>query len=67
MATKTSGQAGHSVVTTTAVELLGVVVFAMLAGINDDMGNVMVVLMWGFLLGWMLIHTSQLKEMVGKL
>jgi hypothetical protein len=60
----TAVQPGHNVLTTTLVELLAVGVFTMMAGISDDMGSVMVVLMWGFLLGWMLLHTTQLQAMV---
>lgn len=62
MATKT--QPGRDIVTTTAVELIGVAVFTFLAGINDDMGTVVVILMWGFALGWALLHTTQLGNMV---
>lgn len=50
--------------TTTAVELIGVSLLAILAGISDDMGKVIVVLMWGFLLGWLLLNTAQLGNMV---
>lgn len=50
--------------TVTAVELLAVAAFTMLAGISDDMGAVMVVLMWGIALGWLLLHTTELQKMV---
>lgn len=61
MATK---QAGHDLVDTTAVQLLGVGLFTILAGANDDLGDVMVVIMWGIFLGWLLIHTNQFATMV---
>jgi hypothetical protein len=61
---KPKSQQGHDVTTTTFVGLFGTAVFTMMAGISDDMGSVMVVLMWGFLLGWMLLHTDQLGTMV---
>jgi hypothetical protein len=64
MATKTAKQPGRDILTTTAVQLLGVATFTMLAGISDDMGSVMVVLMWGFALGWLLLHTTELGTMV---
>lgn len=57
-------QPGNDIVTTTAVELVGVAVFTMLAGISDDMGSVMVVIMWGILLGWFLLHTTEFGNMV---
>lgn len=63
----TNEQPGHSLVVTTLVELLGVGLFTILAGINDDAGSVMVVIMWGILLGWMLLHTTQLAKLVGEL
>lgn len=60
-------QTGNELIITTAVELLGVGAFTLLAGISDDMGSVMVVIMWGIVLGWALLHTSDLQNMVGKL
>lgn len=65
MATKKPpAQTGHNLVATTAVELVAVAVFAILAGMNDDMGKLVLILMWGFFLGWCLIHTQQLAGMV---
>lgn len=63
----TTQQPGNSVVITTAVELLGVGVFTILAGISDDMGEVMVVIMWGIVIGWFLLHTSDFSKMVSAL
>lgn len=57
-------QAGHDITTTTFVELLAVLVFTVLAGMSDDLGKIMLILMWGFFLGWCLLHTSQLATMV---
>ena len=57
-------QPGNDLITVTAVQLVGVAAFTMLAGISDDMGTVMVVIMWGIFLGWMLIHTTELGTMV---
>jgi hypothetical protein len=67
MAAKVNSQPGNDVVITTAIELLGVGVFTILAGISDDMGQVMVVIMWGIVLGWFLLHTSEFAKMVGAL
>jgi hypothetical protein len=60
-------QPGHDFAVTTAVELLGVGLFTLIAGISDDVGEVMVVIMWGIVLGWLLLHTSDLQNMVNKL
>lgn len=57
-------QQGHSVVTETFVGLLAVAVFAILAGMSDDMGKLVLVIMWGIVIGWMLLHTSELSSMV---
>jgi hypothetical protein len=57
-------EAGHSVVTTTFVSLAGVAVFAIMAGMSDNMGKLMLILMWGFVLGWFLLNYSQFKTMV---
>ena len=67
MAAKVNPQPGNDLVITTAVELLGVGVFTILAGVSDDLGQVMVVIMWGILLGWFLLHTSEFAKMVGSL
>lgn len=61
---KTANQPGRSLVTTTAVELVGVALLAILAGMSDDMGKLMLILMWGFVLGWFLLHTQQFAGMV---
>lgn len=63
-AKKQSSQPGHDLLDTTAVQLVGVAVFTLLAGVSDDVGSVMVVIMWGIALGWFLLHTTQLADMV---
>lgn len=57
-------QQGHDIVTTTFVSLVGVGLFAIFAGMSDDVGQLMLVLMWGIVIGWMLLHTTQLAGMV---
>lgn len=64
MAATTASQPGHDLLDTTAIQLIGVATFTILAGINDDMGSTMVIVMWGFALGWFLLHTTQLSNMV---
>lgn len=59
-----SSQTGHDLITTTFVELVGISLFAILAGMSDDVGKIMLILMWGFFLGWCLLHTAQLGTMV---
>lgn len=59
--------AGSELIATTAVQLLGVGIFAIIAGISDELGKVMVVIMAGILLGWLLLHTSQFAALVAKL
>lgn len=66
MATK-AGQPGWDIATTTLVQLLGVGLFTILAGMNDDLGTVLIVFMWGLLIGWLLLHTSEISTMVGNL
>lgn len=57
-------QQGHDIVTTTFVELVAIGLFAVLAGMNDDAGRMILVIMWGIVLLWLLTHTSQLSTMV---
>lgn len=61
MATK---QPGWDITDTTLVSLLGVALFTVMAGFSDDMGKMMVVIMWGIVLGWALLHTTDLANMV---
>lgn len=60
----TTSQPGWDITDTTLVSLLGVALFTVIAGFDDDLGKVMVVIMWGIVLGWALLHTSQLQTMV---
>jgi uncharacterized membrane protein len=59
-------QTGNDVVVTTAVELIGVSLLALLAGANNNLGSVIVIIMVGFLIGWLLINTSKLQSLVAK-
>lgn len=51
---------GSDIVTTTAFELIGVGLMALLAGVNDQVGSIVVLVMVGFLLGWLLVHSGTL-------
>jgi hypothetical protein len=60
-------QPGYDVVVTTAFELIGVGLMALLAGASDQMGTIIVILMVGFLIGWLLLNTGTLTKWVGNL
>jgi hypothetical protein len=64
MATKT--QPGNDLIITMTVELLGVGLLTLLAGVNRQMGTVVVIVMVGFLLGWLLINTTKLQGWLKK-
>ena len=66
MATTTK-QPGSDIVVTTAFELIGVGLMALLAGINDQAGTVVVIVMVGFLIGWLLVNSSTLQGWVKNL
>lgn len=51
-------------VTSLFAELVALAIFTALAGMNDQLGKVFLILMWGFVLGWMLLHTAQFAKMV---
>lgn len=57
----TAKQPGNDIIVTTAFELIGVSLMAILAGVNDQMGNVVVIVMVGFLLGWLLLNSKTLQ------
>jgi hypothetical protein len=70
MATKTAAkktaQPGNDIIVTLTVELLGVGLLTILAGANKQLGGVIVIVMVGFLLGWLLINTQTLQGWIGK-
>lgn len=57
-------QQGHDIISTTFIELVAVALFAIFAGMNDDAGKMLLVIMWGIMLLWLITHTSQLSSMV---
>lgn len=63
---KVQEQSGYDVVVTTAFELIGVGIMSLLAGISDEMGTIVVIVMVGFLIGWLLLNSGTLSTWVGK-
>lgn len=59
-------QVGHGIIVVTTVELIGIAAFTALAGMNDDLGTVMVVIMWGVVIGWLMLNSSTLSSWVSK-
>lgn len=57
-------QPGYDVVVTTAFELIGVGLMTLLAGSSDNMGTIIVIIMAGFLIGWLLLNTGTLAKWV---
>lgn len=63
---KKTTQPGNDIIVTLTVELLGVGLLTILAGANKQLGGVIVIVMVGFLLGWLLINSQQLQGWIGK-
>lgn len=57
-------QTGNDIVVTTTVELIGVALLSLLAGSNNNLGSVIVIVMAGFLIGWLLVNGSELMKIV---
>jgi hypothetical protein len=55
---------GHEIVVTVTVELVGVALIAILAGMSDGLGRVMVALMSGFLLVFLITNATFLKGVI---
>jgi len=65
-AAKAPAQQGNDVIVTLTVELIGVSLLTLLAGVNKQLGNVVVIVMVGFLLAWLLINTQKLQGWIAK-
>lgn len=63
-ARKKNVQPGYDVVVTTAFELIGVGLLTLLAGASDQMGTIVIIVMVGFLLGWLLLNSGTLARWV---
>jgi len=66
MAAKTKPQPGADIVATLAVELIGVGLLTLLAGVNKHIGNIVVIVMVGFLFVWLLINVGTLQGWIKK-
>lgn len=64
-AKKTSNQPGYDIVVTTAFELVGVGLLALLAGTNDNLGRVIIIIMAGWIVLWALSNTGMLSKYFG--
>lgn len=58
-------QPGNDIVVTTAVELIGLSLLTLLAGTNDQMGSIVVIVMVGFAIAWALANTGILQKYLG--
>lgn len=65
MATKR--QPGNDIVVTTAFELIGISLLALLAGTSKQMGHIVIIVMVGFMLGWLLFNSGKLEGWLKKL
>jgi len=63
---KATSQPGYDIVVTLTVELLGVGLLTLLAGANKQLGSVIVIVMVGFLIGWLFINAQTLQGWIGK-
>lgn len=63
-AKKPASQPGYDVVVTTAFELIGVGLLTLLAGTSDNMGSVVIIVMAGFVIGWLILNSSTLDKWV---
>lgn len=63
---KPATQPGSDIVVTATVELIGVGLLTLLAGVNKQLGNVVVIVMVGFAFVWLLINATKLQGWVSK-
>jgi hypothetical protein len=61
-----TAQPGHDWAVTMFVDLLLVLLVAVIAGVNDNVGTICVIFMSGLLLTYALTHTSTLQTLAGK-
>ena len=62
----TASAGGSDIIVTTIIELLGIGLLALIAGISDQIGKIMVLIMSGILLIWMMTNSGLLTHIVGK-
>jgi hypothetical protein len=58
-------QSGYDIVTSTALELVGVGLLALLASTSNDMGTIVVIIMAGFMVGWGIANSGWLITHLG--
>jgi uncharacterized membrane protein len=63
----TNRQPGNDIVVTTAFELIGISVLTLLAGTSKQMGHIVIIVMTGFVLGWLLFNSGKLEGWLKKL
>lgn len=63
----TQPNTGHDVVVTVTVELVGVALLAILAGMSDGLGKVIVALMAGFFFVFIITNVATLKGITGSI
>lgn len=63
-ATTTTGRPPAEIMLT--VELIGILILAVVAGVNDDLGQLAVIFMVGIALGWTMINSQELGAIFSK-
>lgn len=63
----TQRQPGNDIVVTTTFELIGISLLTLLAGTSKQMGHVVIIVMTGFVLGWLLFNSGKLEGWLKKL
>ena len=56
----------HSIVVQTTIELIGVGLMAIFAGINDGLGKVMLTIMVAFFVIWLIVNVAEFENIVKK-
>lgn len=64
MATTNTKQPGYDIVVTSAFELIGVGLLTLIAGSSSQMGTIVVIVMAGFVIGWLIINSGTLGKWV---
>lgn len=63
----TQRQPGNDIVVTTTFELIGISLLTLLAGTSKQMGHIVIIVMTGFVLGWLLFNSGKLEGWLKKL
>lgn len=57
----------HDALITVLIQLLGVGTFALIAGVSEEMGKIVVIIMAGIMIVWAFTHADLMKGLVNKL